>query len=138
MSAVRIDSKMLAARFAALAELVPLSPLKTRKDYDRAVKSLDAILDAGGDDETHPLADLAGLIGSLIEEYEQRHFPMPKASGAAVLRFLMDQHGLRQADLPELGSQGVVSELLSGKRDFRGAHLRALSERFGVPADAFL
>ena len=46
--------------------------------------------------------------------------------------------GLRQSDLPEIGSQGVVSEVLSGKRDLNARQIRALSERFGVGPAAFL
>ena len=56
MSAVRVDPAMLAKRFSALAELVPLSPPKTRREYDRMVDFLNAILDAGGADETDDFA----------------------------------------------------------------------------------
>jgi HTH-type transcriptional regulator/antitoxin HigA len=55
-----------------------------------------------------------------------------------MLRFLMDQHGLSQGDLPEVGSQGVVSEILSGKRDLNVRQIRLLSERFGVGPQAFV
>ena len=99
---------------------------------------LNAILDAGGANESHPLADLAGIVGTLVSDYESRHLPIPEASGIDVLRFLMDQHGLRQSDLPEIGSQGIVSEILSGKREPRTRHIRLLAERFGVPGDLFL
>jgi len=53
------------------------------------------------------------------------------------LAFLMEQHGLRQGDMPEIGSQGVVSEILSGKRDLNVRQIRALSERFGVSPATF-
>ena len=49
----------------------------------------------------------------------------------------MDQHGLRQGDLPEIGSQGVVSEVLNGKRALNPTQLRRLSERFQVSPAAF-
>jgi HTH-type transcriptional regulator/antitoxin HigA len=55
-----------------------------------------------------------------------------------VLLSLIEQHQLKQADLPELGSQGVVSELLSGKRKLNLRQVRALAGRFGVPVNAFL
>lgn len=48
------------------------------------------------------------------------------------------QHGLRQSDLPEIGSQGVVSEILVGKRELNIRQVRALSERFGVSAATFI
>ena len=56
----------------------------------------------------------------------------PDAIGVDVLRLLMERDGLRQSDLPEIGSQGVVSEILRGKRDLTARQIRALGERFGV------
>jgi HTH-type transcriptional regulator/antitoxin HigA len=50
----------------------------------------------------------------------------------------MQRDSLRQVNLPELGSQGVVSELLSGRRDFNVRQAKALAERFGVSAALFL
>nr|WP_244960357.1 helix-turn-helix domain-containing protein [Eoetvoesiella caeni] len=50
----------------------------------------------------------------------------------------MQQHGLKQTDLPEIGSQGVVSEVLSGKRDPNIRQVRALSKRFGVSSATFV
>ena len=50
----------------------------------------------------------------------------------------MAEHDLRQADLPEVGSQGVVSEILSGKRELNVRQIRALAGRFGVSAAVFV
>jgi HTH-type transcriptional regulator/antitoxin HigA len=50
----------------------------------------------------------------------------------------MAQHGLRQADLPEIGSQGVVSEILAGRRELNLRQVRALAERFGVSPATFI
>ncbi|MFC0668370.1 helix-turn-helix domain-containing protein [Azotobacter chroococcum] len=118
-----------------------VAPLLTRPanedDYDALVEALDELLVIVGDDENHPLATLASYMGDLIEAYDEAHRPMPKVSGVEMLRYLMQEHGLTQADLPEIGAQSVVSELLSGKRRLNVRHIRALSERFGVPADVF-
>ena len=54
---------------------------------------------------------------------------------ASVLASLMDEHGLRQSDLPEIGSQGVVSEVLAGKRQLNLRQVRALAARFSVPME---
>jgi HTH-type transcriptional regulator/antitoxin HigA len=62
---------------------------------------------------------------------------MPKAEGVEVLRFLMREHGLSQRDLPEVGTQSVVSEVLAEKRQLNVRQIRALSKRFGVTADVF-
>ena len=63
---------------------------------------------------------------------------MPKACGVEVLRYLMEEHGLRQADLPEIGSQGVVSEILSGKRELNLRQIRELAKRFHVSPAVFV
>lgn len=128
----------VAARFDALAEVVPLHRIRSDAEYNQAIESLNLLLDNGGADERHRLADLVHILGELIEDYEEASLPPPAARGVDALRFLMDQHNLRQSDLPEIGSQGVVSEILSGQRELRMAHIRFLSERFGVPGDVFL
>ncbi|MFA7391115.1 MAG: helix-turn-helix domain-containing protein [Pigmentiphaga sp.] len=55
-----------------------------------------------------------------------------------VLQFLMEQHGLKQSDLSEVGSQSVVSQILSGRRMLNARQVAALAARFGVGADVFL
>ncbi len=65
----------IAARFQALAELVPLHPTRTQQDYDSVVNILNQLLDAGGADERSSLADLVNLLGSLIGDYENAQSP---------------------------------------------------------------
>ncbi len=106
-------------------------------DYDAKVEALDELLDIVGDEEDHPLASLAARLGDVIEAYDEEHRPMPEASGVDVLRYLMTEHGVTQGDLPEVGVQPVVSAILSGKRSLNWRQICGLSERFGVPTDAF-
>lgn len=115
-----------------------LQPARNAKEYAQLVEALDAAIDAGGADEKHPLARLVGYLGDLVAEYEARDNMPPAATGAEALRYLMQRDSVRQIDLPELGSQGVVSELLSGRRDFNARQAKALAERFGVSATLFL
>lgn len=115
-----------------------LQPARNAKEYAQLVEALDAAIDAGGADESHPLARLVDYLGELIAEYESRDKMPAAATGAEVLRYLMQRDNLRQIDLPELGSQGVVSELLSARRDFNVRQAKALAERFGVSAALFL
>ena len=115
-----------------------LQPARNAKEYAALVEALDTALDAGGANETHPLARLAEYLGDLIAEYEAKDMMPPAATGVEVLRYLMQRDNLRQMDLPELGSQGIVSELLSGRRDFNARQAKALAARFGVSAAMFL
>lgn len=77
-------------------------------------------------------------LGTVVHAYEEKHHALPDAAGADVLRYLMEEHGLSQAELPEVGSQGVVSEVLNGKRELNVRQIRALGERFHVSPAVFV
>lgn len=103
------------------------------------VAFMNRLVDKIGDDENHPLMGLLDVVTSFIHDYEERHVDIPDAKPAGALRFLMRQHGLRQADLaPIFGAQSNVSEVLSGKREINARQARALAERFGISAAVFI
>lgn len=124
--------------YCRLRSVVPLGKLRTKKDYNRAVETLDAILDQIGEDEKHPLAELADAISLFVEKYESDHVRTPAARPTGVLRHLMQEPGLRQSDLREIGSQGVVSEVLAGKRELNARQIKRLAKRFGVSPAVFI
>src|SRR5713226_1622617 len=114
---------------------IPLRTLLTirnEREYDRAVRRLNELLDEIGTDERHPLYGLLDTLGTLLEAYEEKHHPLPELSGPEMLRFFMNEHGLLQSDFAEVGSQGVVSEVLAGKRELNLRQIRALAKRFHV------
>src|SRR5215471_15299533 len=102
------------AAYRRLRRFVPLGVLRSERDYRKAVAILDEIIDKVGQDETHPLADLAEALAMFIHSYEETHAKSREATGPEVLRSLMEAHGLTQSELPEIGSQRVVSEIHSG------------------------
>ena len=124
--------------YRRIRQRIPLGPLRTETDYNRAVTVLDEIVDEIGQQETHPLADLAETLGLFIEAYEDAHVPFSHSSAPEILRALMGEHGITQSDLPEIGSQGVVSEILSGKRDLNVRQITQLAARFGVSPALFM
>ena len=132
MNASSFNMKHIAQRYHRLRAVAPLGTLRTKKDYVRTTEMLDAILDEIGEGEKHPLAELADALSVFIEKYESEHVRIPEAKPAAVLKFLMQQHALRQSDLPEIGSQGVVSEVLAGRRELNTRQIKRLAKRFGV------
>ena len=115
-----------------------ISVLHTSEEYAQAVKRLDELIDEVGGDEEHPLASLMELISTLIENYENNHFREPIGDPLSSLKYLMAEHDLRQTDLPEIGSQGIVSEILNGKRQLNVRQIKALSERFHVSPAVFM
>ena len=82
--------------------------------------------------------ELAELLTLLIEDFEEKRYQLPRAKPLDVLRFLMDQHGLRQKDLANVfGAPSIVSEVLSGKRELNKDHIKRLSDRFHVSPELF-
>ncbi len=111
--------------------------IKTEQDYQQAIALLDRLLDEVGENERHPLFGFLEVLGTLIESYESDRVEIKGATGKDVLRALMEEHGLAQSDLPEVGSQGVVSEILHGRRELNTRQVKALSRRFGVSPAVF-
>ncbi len=108
------------------------------KEYRALVKILDSLIDEIGNQQTHPLAPVMETIGNLIANYEDQKHPVKEASPLQVLKYLMQEHGLRQSDLTEIGSQGVVSEILTGKRTLNLEQIKNISHRFQVSPLVFI
>ena len=120
----------------------PLAPLLsvpyTEEEYRNRLELLNQLIDEVGDNEQHPLASLLDTVGTLVANYEQEHYSLPEAaSPQEVLAYLLKEHQLTQSELPEIGSQGVVSEILRGKRQLNKRQIQALSKRFGVAPEVF-
>lgn len=120
------------------ARIHPLLRVRNEREYDQAVKRLNELLDEIGTDEHHPLYGLLDTLGTLLAAYEEKHHSLPESSGAEMLRYFMDEHALTQSDLPEVGSQGVVSEVLNGKRELNVRQIRSLARRFRVSPAVFI
>ncbi len=133
-----IQVKHLLPAWEAFRSATNIGPIRDAEHYQRMVFMLEALLDEAGGNENHPAMGLVDIVGDLIEDYETEHHPMPDVTGIQALKFLMAQHGLKQTDLSEIGSQGVVSEILTGKRDLNIRQIRALSERFGISPATFV
>ena len=112
------------------------------RDYLKALELIEFLVDR--DQIDTPLFE---LLSSKIHEYEQ-HAPEfshlnkvlnDTPTGVAMLRTLMDQNGLKPADLAnELGSKSNISNILNGRRALTVRHIKALSERFKLPAESFI
>ncbi len=118
--------------------LRPLLAIRNEEQYEQAIEHLNDLIDEIGKDEAHPLYELLDTLGTLIHAYEKQHHAIPDCSGGEMLSFFMEEHGLTQASFPEIGSQEVVSEVLSGKRELNVEHIRALAQRFHVSPAVFI
>ena len=108
------------------------------EEYQQLVALLDEVIDIVGEDESHPLASLMETLGTLVETYEMQTIPEISGNPIQTLQSLMGEHDLKQADLPEIGTQGVVSDILSGKRKLNVRQIKALSKRFNVSTAVFI
>jgi len=113
---------------------------QNKNDYEKLSCFLDKLLDMVGDNESHELMGLVDVIGHMIAMYDEVHVKsVKKDAGIDALKFLMEQHDLHQRDLKnEIGSQGVVSEILNGKRQLNITQIKKLSVRFNVSPTTFI
>ncbi len=113
-----------------------IRPIRTDADLDATLRRIDEIFDAP---DGSPEDDELDILVTLVERYEDEHYPIPPVSPIAAIEFMMDQRGLEPRDLvPLIGSRSKVSEVLSGKRDITMAMARALHKHLGIPAEVFL
>lgn len=131
-----VKQKELFNHWQKIVEIIP--PITNDAEYKKQSLLLDELLHIVGEDEQHPLASLLHFVGSQIDEYDNKAVTIPDATPIEVLKSLMQEHGLTQSDLSEIGSQGVVSEILNGKRELNVRQIKALAERFGVCASVFI
>ncbi|HEY7347940.1 MAG TPA: helix-turn-helix domain-containing protein [Ktedonobacterales bacterium] len=124
--------------WGAFRELVGVTSVRTEEDYQQARALIDTLLDEVAENEEHPLADVLDYFADQVEAYEEEHILIPEAEPREVLRFLMEQHGLKQEDLAECAPQNRISDILGGKRSISKEIAKNLARRFGVHADVFL
>jgi HTH-type transcriptional regulator/antitoxin HigA len=83
--------------------------------------------------------ELAGLLTVLIHDYEERRYPVPKASPQQVLRHLMEARNFTQKDLWKIfGSKGITSEVFHGKRSISKTQAKKLAQFFQVGVELFI
>ena len=116
----------------------PLFSIRNEDEYNKAITTLNALIDEVGTDEQHPLYELLDTFGTVVHAYEEKQHPISECSGVEALKFLMEEHQLEPMDLPELGLPDTVLEILKGKRDLTVTHIRTLAERFQVSPTVFV
>ena len=129
-------SVTVSREYSTLLEKIPPKVIRTEKENEAYTEILYEL------DQRKTLTsaekELAELLTLLIEDFEEKRYRLPRSKPLGVLRFLMEQHGLKQKDLAGVfGSPSIVSEVLSGKREMNKEHIKRLSERFGVSPELF-
>lgn len=135
---MRLD-KTLAAAIKHWDYVAPLVKYPANvQEFDQLTAKLDQLLELVGNDERHPLMGLVDLLSNIISNYEDKKYQHKLGKGINALKYLMDSRGISQSDLSEIGSQGVVSELLNGKRSLNIRQVKLLAKRFRVDPSTFI
>ncbi|MGH9938111.1 MAG: helix-turn-helix domain-containing protein [Blastocatellia bacterium] len=114
-------------------------PIRTEADYDHAAETVTRLALKGEGNLTPEEDALLELLTLLIERYDDEHYQIPDAAPHAVIQMLMRDRGLRHKDLiPVLGSPGVTSDVINGKRKPSKKQVKALAEFFKVPLEVFV
>jgi HTH-type transcriptional regulator/antitoxin HigA len=127
-------------RYGNLLTKVSPGVIETEEENEKALAVIDRLMSKDEDDLSPEEDRLLHLLALLVEDFEKRTYPMGETSNPQVaVRELMREHELRQTDMVDIfGSQGVVSQVLNGKREISKAQARRLSERFRLPIDIFI
>jgi HTH-type transcriptional regulator / antitoxin HigA len=120
--------KLVAAALPAVVE--------TEAENERLLAIIEPMMSRELTPEEEKLFD---LLVKLVEDFEERQYPMGESSPTEMLKFLMEQRDLRQRDIVHLfGSSGVASEVINGKRAISKNQAKALAEFFRVSPELFI
>ncbi|MDO5625413.1 MAG: transcriptional regulator [Pseudomonadota bacterium] len=107
-------------------------------DGDGLTQLMDAVVGSGQAGPGGAYERLFLLLADLIEARDKREPSLPETTPVQALRFLMEQHGLSQSQLPEVGNQSVVSQVLAEQRQLNVRQIARLCQRFGVGPSLFI
>jgi HTH-type transcriptional regulator/antitoxin HigA len=122
-----------------LVRAMPIRPLKTRTEYVAAQRVLDRLI--GREGLTPGETDYVAGLARFVEDYERQHRMglLRRLSAIELLQHLMEENGMNTSDLGDvLGSRGLASEVLTGKRGLSKMLIAKLAERFNIDPGLFL
>src|SRR5258706_7556552 len=113
-----------------------LKQIKTKKDYQQALNRLEIIVDAKNGPSQ---GDELEVLGILIDQYENEHFPIDLPDPIEAIKFRMEQLGYSQSDLARVvGLKSRASEILNKKRKLSLEMIRQLHDKLNIPSDVLI
>ena len=113
-----------------------IKPIKTENDYNQALVRLEVIFDAK---KGSSAGDELEVLGILIDQYENEHFPVGMPDPIEAIKFRMEQMGYNQNDLANIvGLKSRASEILNRKRKLSLEMIRQLHEQLNIPTDVLI
>jgi HTH-type transcriptional regulator/antitoxin HigA len=119
-----------------MEEKMQVTPIKSQRDYKRALKEIEGLMAAR---RNTPEGDRLDVLVTLVEAWEAKHYPLDLPDAVEAIRYHMEQQGLAPRDLiPFIGSRNRVYEVLSRKRPLTLAMVRRLHEGLRIPAESLI
>lgn len=113
-----------------------IHPIHTEADHAAALAEIERLFDAA---PGTPEADKLDILATLVERYEEQHWPVPEGDPVEIIRFMMEQRGEGQAGLARLfGSAPRASEIINRKRALTMEMVRQLNREWGIPAELLI
>lgn len=121
-----------------MMDLAALRTLQNEEEYQAALKAVRPYFEAEPAAATLEAANFDALV-LLIEEYESKHFEIPRAAPVEVLKSVMIANNYSRADLiAVIGSKSRAADLLNGKREINLDQIRKISRAWGIPAGSLV
>lgn len=128
----------LSRAWASLQRFALISTIRNAADFERMHAFANELSDEVGDDENHPLFSLFEIVMDIIDKWEDAHVNVADAHPREVLRYLLEENGLKQKNLAEVASPTLISDILAGRREISKRLAKSLAMRFNTSIDAFV
>ena len=115
-----------------------LIPISSEEECERREEQMRKLIKLNEDKKDPQISYLIQCMALTIEDYEKQEFPLEKPTAIEVLKYLMAEYALNECDLPEIGDENLVSDLLTGKQELNLTMIKILAKRFGVSTKTFL
>jgi len=113
-----------------------IKPIKSKADYRAALKEIETLMTAERDT---PKGERLDVLVTLVEAYENKHYPLDLPDPVEAIKFCMEQRGMTPKDLVSfIGRINRVYEVLSRKRPLTLAMIQRLHRELGIPAESLI
>ena len=113
-----------------------LKPIRTEADYRTALVAIERLWGARSGT---PQGDRLDILATLVDAYENEHYPMDPPDPIEAIKFRMEQQGLKRKDLADiLGSRTRVVEVLNRRRGLSINMIRRLHETLGISVEVLI
>lgn len=113
-----------------------IKPIKTKRDYNEALKRMEVLW---GAKSGTPEGDELDILATLIDNYESVHFPIEAPDPIEAIKYLMEEKGINRKELEQsIGDKSKVSAVLNRKRELSKRMIRSLHEAFGIPYEILM